>query len=568
MHFRSTTTLKNVTLNSAVLVFNLLVGLALKNVLIPSSQGYVILDNQGHVVPSSQVYVDPKWWVVLSYCVLALWFVHKVTLLQGIENERFNKGMIPAPWRLTSLAAIAVVSGIAFVLMSRFITKPEDVLSYLVVQCVLAFVYTVGLAVGSNIRRPLKMWRRYRYLSTDYTARMAHTWLLLGILWLSTCLLELFASSGYDKSISLSCAVVVSASIALVDFIVNASGYLGGSLTAALSRLVFIRVPLTGPAQNGMDGFAPINGKWCDSIESALNLCDFVSHQRQGFSVTDGGYSKLIVPFSPLAFYSFLLDLNQGVQRRHALYCSAKFLDAFHSVHYYDKREDAEATMVFELARMRGLDIYIAEKKITEAAQGHVISGKPFLKVDRCDLYSDLVRYHNNEVSKKKWERASLKEPIKRVFVCSPLIGEAYDKDEKEMRRAATENTRRTLWYCYQLMISPDESVAPIAPHAFYPLFLDNLRPYGGDWQRLCVVVLRACDAIYIYTTDGLPSIRGISSGMRSVYEKAVRMGIEIQFRKAENPPGSDAEGGNWLPCMQSVKAKSCPEIDEAMLYP
>jgi nucleoside 2-deoxyribosyltransferase len=144
---------------------------------------------------------------------------------------------------------------------------------------------------------------------------------------------------------------------------------------------------------------------------------------------------------------------------------------------------------------------------------------------------------------------------MKRVYVCTPFRGKNFSKEglsEAEKRHILEENIRSAMWYCRTLARDPKLSVAPFAPHAFYPYFLPEVgRKIGwDDWFIASLEILKVCDAVYVYTNDGLPNKEFISTGMSHVIKLAEALGIEIQYKKTLPVPGE------WNPAMPQFDLK------------
>jgi len=119
--------------------------------------------------------------------------------------------------------------------------------------------------------------------------------------------------------------------------------------------------------------------------------------------------------------------------------------------------------------------------------------------------------------------------------VCTPFRGPRSEGDllNKDTMNA---NIAMTLRICQGLARREDKHLAPIAPHAFYPYFWNFFDPDGSvnrdkwdEWFECSIEILKACDAVYVYTPDGLPD-GGLSEGMTEVVESAHSLGLEIRY--------------------------------------
>lgn len=161
----------------------------------------------------------------------------------------------------------------------------------------------------------------------------------------------------------------------------------------------------------------------------------------------------------------------------------------------------------------------------------------------------------------------------KRVFVCTELRGKALSWDdileelekgnveippqsptedeknemaEKALKIRMRENVRNALWQCHDLAMDDKAFLAPFAPQAFFTYFWDfpiKVKETGGEWCMKkspewttwfdkSLEVLKVCDAVYMYSKDGLPDYGNLSEGMEKVYELAEQLGIEIKYKQ------------------------------------
>lgn len=112
------------------------------------------------------------------------------------------------------------------------------------------------------------------------------------------------------------------------------------------------------------------------------------------------------------------------------------------------------------------------------------------------------------------------------VYICSPLRGD-YEK-----------NTEKAREYCAQTMRNhPD--VIPIAPHIYFPQFLDDRDPEERNLGiRAGLDLLDICDELWVF---GLKNPRDLpSEGMWQEIEYAQRHNIPVAFIA---PPSEKDEG-------------------------
>jgi hypothetical protein len=143
----------------------------------------------------------------------------------------------------------------------------------------------------------------------------------------------------------------------------------------------------------------------------------------------------------------------------------------------------------------------------------------------------------------------SVENKLRRVFVCSKLRPLA---DEPEPEITIRHNIRLAQWLCYSLLTSPDDlgyTLVPFAPQAFYPYFIDY-DPVRKEWLPSSEEVLQLCEAIYVFTEDGMGEGTSISPGMRVCIERANDLGLEIRHKKIAEPP-ANWEPQPWFPPSQ-----------------
>ena len=100
---------------------------------------------------------------------------------------------------------------------------------------------------------------------------------------------------------------------------------------------------------------------------------------------------------------------------------------------------------------------------------------------------------------------------MKQIYICSPFRGDIKT------------NKRKARSYCREAL---SKGHLPIAPHLYFPQFLDDDIPserrFGLD---IGLSLLEDCDEIWVY---GEPT-----EGMQSEIEHAERLGIRITWKEA-----------------------------------
>lgn len=112
------------------------------------------------------------------------------------------------------------------------------------------------------------------------------------------------------------------------------------------------------------------------------------------------------------------------------------------------------------------------------------------------------------------------------VYICSPLRGD-YKK-----------NTERARNYCAWTM-KTFPHVIPIAPHIYFPQFLDDRDPTERNLgTRAGIELLGMCEEVWVF---GLKNPRDLpSEGMKQEIEYAQRHNIPVAFIA---PPSEKDEG-------------------------
>jgi hypothetical protein len=108
---------------------------------------------------------------------------------------------------------------------------------------------------------------------------------------------------------------------------------------------------------------------------------------------------------------------------------------------------------------------------------------------------------------------------LRLVYVGSPLGAPT--------QAGVLRNYRRAL-LAMRLLIS--EGVVPVAPHALFPLLLDEHSPAERRLGILLdMALLPRFDEVALFTPDGTAAT--MSSGMRADFERATACGVPIRFR-------------------------------------
>ena len=227
------------------------------------------------------------------------------------------------------------------------------------------------------------------------------------------------------------------------------------------------------------------------------------------------GQVQHMAPFAPQAFYSHFLNYHLPEECALGRSCAIAFLKACQEIYVLND----QAKTIDEEPREREISIAYLEgllvKEVAEISTG-LADWRPYDWKFKEDRTTDHL----------------YREDLKRVYVCTPFREyiDLQTKREFDLTKMA-QNTQDTLWICRRLVI--DESVAPIAPQAFYPYFwkfAKNPEMKFDTWFKCSIAILQICDAVYIYTEyeDGCPKRSG---GMKEIESSAELLGLEIQYR-------------------------------------
>lgn len=128
----------------------------------------------------------------------------------------------------------------------------------------------------------------------------------------------------------------------------------------------------------------------------------------------------------------------------------------------------------------------------------------------------------------------------RRVYVCSPYAGDVRG------------NTARAAAFCREI-ITKYPNALPIAPHLYFPQFLDDRLPLERETGMAAALeLLDACDELWVFGLDR-PS-RGMREEIRAAFQRGIpiRDGFEV-IEEAELPP---------VPPLGAIEIKFTPGVD------
>jgi hypothetical protein len=319
----------------------------------------------------------------------------------------------------------------------------------------------------------------------------------------------------------------------LFDYIGNSAFYFGGKPARQSRKFVFICSPLRGGRE--------------ENIRCAQWYCkQLINTQRPMFG-------SELTPFAPHAFFTYFLSDDVDKERLLGRRCALAFLNACDAVYVYVP--------------------YLENRTITRHFQKHIaheadVSSGMKAEIEEAKQMGLDIRYRERISPPAEWRpsmpgpmpnqgeqpRVNSKfvdEPLRRVFVCTPLQGNNGTVDLTVLGR----NIQIALQCCRTPALD-EKPVAPFAPQAFYPFFWAFLNPdrtidgaKREAWFSRSLDVLKLCDAVYFFTSDGLPDPASMSPGMRKVKDLAVALGLECVYMCL---PPLNAE---WTPAVPDFAA-------------
>lgn len=544
MSVQSRQTSKLSTLEAARAIYFIIAGLAIRQSLGIFAHSW----QQDGTTGSANLWGwDERLLVGIGYLITVLRFSHGISLLHGHEKERIENSTLPSSRRISLLSLFLVLIAIFLYMMADNIAqfRAYVVFASIVLITDLAYILASGV-VRYPIIRPLRVWGQ---TSDGYPARAALQWMVSDLILLALCCLLLFHPSltkGQHEQFFGS--VLIAAG--LFDYYMNRSLYFGSKEDKRKHKFVFVCSPLSS---NGEEG-----------IKSNINRAQAYCHSLMKECAPVSG--KEITPYASHCFYTYFLDDTDAEDRIIGRECAISYLHVCDAIYVYvpysqgllrkypNLRNTISSGMQHEIQEAKQLGLEITYKDLDEELPVNWKQpywSSPKIKV----LHRKLANTESDdEKSEAIYEGRKLR---KRVYVCTMLRGIGFDElNPEEKAGRLKENIRKTLWRCYQLAKEGkdgDVKLAPFAPQAFFPYFwkfISNGKIDEGkwnDWFKRSIEVLKVCDSVYIYTTDGLPqTAKNISDGMREVIERAEHLGLDIKYLKETAVPAI----GDWEPAL------------------
>ena len=540
------------TLDAARGIFLLVVGFSIKQ-----SLGLF-----GHTWPSKDIQDAPREWDIwtrafigLGYLFTVFRFTHGVAMLHGHEKRRIENSSLPSASNVSMLSLFLVLLAIPLFLMADNIGRLEWYAGCAVALLVVDFLYVWQSNV---VRYPLRRFRRIGFrlwsdTENGYAPRAALWWMTSDLLLLVVCFFFIF-SSPLGDTINLSPAalhMLFAAWLILftsIDYYFNWDFYFGGRDDRRQQKFVFVCSPLRAEG---------------DAYKANINRAQLYCRKLMEWRSWRG---RKITPFASHAFFTYFLNDEVPADRALGRECAIAYLAACDAVYAYAPQVEVDhpnepGKKVLKYRLSHGMQHEVDEAKrfgleIRYLAEGKDVTGQNTWEPPGWDKITYACEPREKKPSENYFRGA---EERKRVYVCTRFRGPGFrEKTLQEKRALLRKNTSLALWHCHELARDVDEAVAPFAPQAFYPYFwnfttgedIDEAK--WKEWFDRSIEVLKVCDAVYVYTTDGMPPTDLVdpdnpesdngSTGVRLVTKTAKKLGLEIQFRKELSLPTEEQE--------------------------
>jgi hypothetical protein len=543
------------TLEAARTVYFIVIGLAIKQ-----SLGLF-----GHVWPSRDIPSAPPWpfWarviVGTGYLVTVIRFSHGITLLYGHEKEQIENSSLPSASKISELSLFLILLAIPLFLMADNITNLQAYAVWTALMLAADFIYAWRSKV---VRVPLRrIFRVLKETDNGYAAHAAFWWMATdAALFLACCSFFIKSSFGTWLAMYSPARELIFAGIlilcAVADYWLNWDFYFGGRKDRRTQKFVFVCSPLTNTDDN----------IYIENISRAQLYC-------KNLMEWEGAFGQRVTPFASHAFFTYFLNDRVPEDRALGRECALAYLSACDAVYAYVPLDEPRLkttlnkqsmkwvlnllrlTAFLDNARVKGLLEKLNKEERSKGMEQEIDEAKKYgLEIKYLRAINPLpddwerpswssVTYEKQKPKRKPCESyfkdASQR---KKVYVCTRFRGKELSDSEKTWQEKVAileNNTRLALWHCHELARDTDEAVAPFAPQAFFPYFwrfTDNngiIEEKRKAWFERSIEILKVCDAVYVYTLDGLPPTEdNCSDGMSEVDITAKKLGLEIQYRK------------------------------------
>lgn len=528
--------------------------------------------------------------IVAGYLITTVRFSHAAAMICGNEHERIKKTNLPTSRRIAGFSLLLILSSIYLFLMAVNITEfkrySRHFLFFIIVNTVMLWISKtvanplnwrphMGISDRSRIKQilinllvPLRMYKRQKQTADGYLSRSVMNWIILNILSFVAYWIFYFWSRYWTNDYALNEITfnigfgVFLFVFGVADYWQNRSFYFGDKDKLRKNRFVFVCSPFSGTTDAMRDNLK-LAQFYCYKLLSeniSLPKVSVVNTQKypknpKGASKDRSFFANAITPFASHCFFPYFLGRSQKEQSI-LRECSLAYLRACDSIYLYRRKEDGDDCSQgmrhkIEEAEEMGIEMRTMRRLSKPEDDFDVTDWKPFDE--------ELLRFLDREYLKKKDEGSIYFDGSrlrKRVYVCTHLRGKKFDtKGLGQKIEILQANVRKSLWYCRALAKKESELISPFAPQAFYPYFWKFLKEDGttdkvlwDTWFDSSLKVLGICDAVYIYTKDGLPNLRDLSRGMEEVLSLSKKLGIEIRYVQDQEVPAL------WNPVLPEFK--------------
>jgi hypothetical protein len=599
MSSKAKVTSKLATIEAARAIYFIVVGLAIKESLVVLASP-VSEDRQN--LPLWELL-----FVGSGYLITAIRFSHGIAMLRGHEEEKIKTTNLPSSKRISLISLFIVLLAISLYLMSMNLSSFPGYLLFTLAVLVTDLFLIVFSRIIRKPFRLKKGWREttsgYQARAALQWILSDIILIILCLVTLANINLGItdgiLLRLGINPLISFDAfwgAILILAGI--FDYWSNRAFYFGGSNDGRKHKFVFVCSPLSPPNDKALQKLVEaeksdelaeiivpeqkqkkineyINQKKEQILKKNINLAQEYCRELMPKGNSHFPGSKPISPFASHCFYTYFLDDKDAKDRHIGRQCALSFLSACDAIYVYTSSDRTEISdgmrQEIDESKKLGLEIKYQLKKnnldTSNLADWHTVSieEKPIgYRIEyngRTYSYKLLGSNGNNNNDKEvDFEGNRLR---KRVYVCTHLRGKIFNAEGKEIKFEAlsrekqeehiaemVKNVRKTLWQCHELARDDKAFVAPFAPQAFFTYFWSFFDENGFNkekwdrWFESSLEILKVCDAVYIFTEDGLPNSKDMSDGMRKIENLAESLGLEIIYKQEKPVPE------NWKPAL------------------
>lgn len=508
--------------------------------------------------------------ITAGFLFTAFRFTHGIAVVYEMEKKKSETETTPSSKKVELIFGLFILEAIGLFLMAEKLGTPKALIASTAVLLLADLMYVIVSKTlkDANLLRLLLPWywvQRWKTTVDGYAPRAHLQWAVSDIL-----LLTLLLLSGYLPSLAIGnishnamWAALISMLLivaGLIDYEMNGLFYFSGKRHKK-RKCVFVCSPLKAPSGTPQ-------GKELEVLKTNIRNSQWYCRKM---------FDKKLIPFASHAFYPYFLDDNKVLERKLAQKCALEFLVHCDALYLYTEgghtdEQKLSQGMKEELktAKQHGLEIkFFAQESPQDWFQPNWAPlmepeakrsvGSPNIHATEMNKVDSL---HGN--GENGLQEIDLEVSFKKVFVCTQLRGKKRKELSPEQQQGVfIENIRLTQWLCQQLMKSPEgeRCIAAFAPQAFYPYFTDYDEKKGRlTWLDSAIDVMKICDALYVYTENGLEDETYLSDGMLKCIAEARELGMEVKFRRITYPT-IEWIPASWKPARSSESNSATAEI-------